>query len=142
MSSVFRSFRRSSRPLLVVFALALAAATVAPAAAIAEEPPFNAVGAQRALVVLFEKEIVRADECSEFADLKLHTTPRNTAAEWQAIINADRFYPRATYGMTSLQVRVLANPATRNGWWKTPHTNVEYCRNGQLREKTDRLSNF
>ncbi|MCW2921048.1 MAG: hypothetical protein JWL76_922 [Thermoleophilia bacterium] len=142
MPSGNRSISWCLRAALALVTFLVATALTGPAPANAEEPQFNPVGAQRALVVLFEKQVVRADECSDFDVLKLHTAPRNTAAEWQAIINADRFYPRATYGMTSLQVRVLANPASRNGWWKTPHTNVEYCRNAQLREKTDRLGNF
>lgn len=130
------------RTLIASLALATVAVLSIPNTAMAEEPPFNPIGGQRALVVLFEQDIVRVDPCMDFDVLKAHTKPRNTATEWQAMINADLWFKRATYAKTTLQVRVLANPDTSDGWWTTPHNNVEYCRNGIRREKTDRKGNF
>jgi len=62
-------------------------------------------------------------------DSGVPTCTRHTAAEWQGLISTElnRFYIQQSYGQTTWNVRVVANPKTANGWWPAPHTNAEYA---------------
>lgn len=54
--------------------------------------------------------------------------PRHTAAQWQAILQSDlnSWFGTETFGQTSWNVRVLADPNTSDGWWPAPHNETQY----------------
>ena len=54
--------------------------------------------------------------------------PRYTAAQWQTIFQRelDAWFRAESYNQASIQVHVLVDPATADGWWPAPHTPDEY----------------
>jgi hypothetical protein len=54
--------------------------------------------------------------------------PRYTAAQWQTIFqrDVDAWFRAESYGQASIQVHVLVDPATADGWWPAPNTPEEY----------------
>jgi M6 family metalloprotease-like protein len=125
------SARRSRRPpyrttnvLLATAAVAVMAMAV-PAAA----PAYSPYGTQRVLVVFMKHP---HPQCS--MPTNGPACPRRTAADWAPILQTrlDAYYRDVSYGHTQIDVRVLSDPDTVDGWWPTPHTDREYQANPSL----------
>lgn len=108
------------------FALAALAAAVLAVAVAAPAQAFSPTGPQPLLVVPMEH--AHSSSPCPADSTGMPTCPRYTAAQWQTILQRElnRWYGTESYGRTSWQVRVLADPNTANGWWPAPHTGAQY----------------
>ncbi len=103
----------------VVLTVLATLAVTAPSAA-----AFPSTGPQRLLIIPVEYAHTGcpADEVGR------PTCPRNTAAQLQALVNQtlNPYYDGpATGHKVTWAVRVLANPATTDGWWPAPSTTAQ-----------------
>lgn len=59
-------------------------------------------------------------------------TPRNSASEWEAILNNDvnAYYLRASYSQTSFSFLVAKDATSSDGWFTAPHNIEEYIAEG------------
>jgi hypothetical protein len=57
--------------------------------------------------------------------------PRHSAAAWENLLNsvAGSWWQQTSYGQTSFQFTVLADPNTADGWWPAPRSYQDYARN-------------
>jgi hypothetical protein len=137
----------------VALAAAAAVAASLAAGAGAEDPPFNPVGAQKALLIPIATQIPAgtswypdctpkkpgdkgyADDINWVKDwVAGYTAPRRTAKDWQAALDSGTVplsadYLATSYGETSWSFKVLVNPGRPDGWWPSPHNLDEYCKN-------------
>jgi M6 family metalloprotease-like protein len=111
-------------PLAVVLA---AAALILPAQAAA----FSPFGTQQLLVIPLSHEHPGPGPpgCPKADATQGPICPPYTPSDLQTMLQngLDAWYSTETYNQTNWQVRVLADPATSDGWWPAPHTLAQYA---------------
>jgi M6 family metalloprotease-like protein len=119
-----RSSKIGQAALLLTAAVSVSFALAWPASAGAISP----YGTQQLLVVPLERQHVGCPTGPVFS------CPRNTAAQWQKILDSslNTFYRTETYGQTGWAVHVVADPNTADGWWPAPHTQAQYSGNNNF----------
>lgn len=122
-----RHLRRTCA-VLVALATMLAGMLVA---LVLASPPASAIspfGVQRLIVVPVRHQGTTPCPTPPGTPTSTPQCPRYTAAQWQTIFqrDLDAWFRAESYNQTSIQVHVLVDPATADGWWPAPNTPDEY----------------